>query len=296
MLDYYYCEKVASKYNRRSDFRKNHNKVYETSRKNKWLDDICKHMSRSNGHIVIWTYENCKKEALKYNTKGEFSKKSTSAYMKCLENNWIDDVCKHMEVSGDRFNRLIYMVYFSDGSVYIGLTYNFIKRKKQHLETEKSLVNKYIVKSGLIPSFIKLTGYISYKESQKLEEFWLNIFKLHGFNILNKTKTGGLGGSNLMWTYDNCKKVIINCKTKNEFRKKYSGAYRSSTRHGWYKELTKDLQSIKKPRGYWTFEKCKEEALKYNSKHSFEHGCVSAYNTCVKNKWINIVCQHMIKK
>ena len=49
-----------------------------------------------------------------------------------------------------------------------------------------------------------------------------------------------------------------------------------------------------KPRNYWTKEKCQEEALKYNSRGQF---CKSkgAYWACIKNKWLDEVCSHMIK-
>ncbi len=52
---------------------------------------------------------------------------------------------------------------------------------------------------------------------------------------------------------------------------------------------------MKKPNGYWTKEKCAEEALKYNQRRQFAINNKSAYSICVKNKWIDDVCKHMIK-
>ena len=40
--------------------------------------------------------------------------------------------------------RCIYAVEFPDNSVYIGLTYNFENRKKQHLTNSKSTVYKKV--------------------------------------------------------------------------------------------------------------------------------------------------------
>jgi len=49
----------------------------------------------------------------------------------------------------------------------------------------------------------------------------------------------------------------------------------------------------KKPNGYWTFDRCKQEAAKYNKKSEFEKGSGSAYIISLKNKWIDEICPHM---
>jgi predicted GIY-YIG superfamily endonuclease len=46
----------------------------------------------------------------------------------------------------------------------------------------------------------------------------------------------------------------------------------------------------------WTKEKCKEEALKFNSRNSFMINCHSAYNSARKNKWLDEICSHMLVK
>lgn len=43
----------------------------------------------------------------------------------------------------------------------------------------------------------------------------------------------------------------------------------------------------KKPRGYWTYERCYEEALKYDRKVDFREGSGGAYNVALRNKWLN---------
>ena len=49
----------------------------------------------------------------------------------------------------------------------------------------------------------------------------------------------------------------------------------------------------KKPNGYWTFDRCKEEACKYSKKSNFEKGSGSAYIIALRNGWINKICSHM---
>jgi predicted GIY-YIG superfamily endonuclease len=43
----------------------------------------------------------------------------------------------------------------------------------------------------------------------------------------------------------------------------------------------------------WTYEKCKEVALKYNAKVEFRNKETSAYNKAYKNKWLDEICSHM---
>ena len=42
---------------------------------------------------------------------------------------------------------------------------------------------------------------------------------------------------------------------------------------------------MKKPNGYWTYEKCKEASLMYTNKTELQEKCSSAYNVIKKNRW-----------
>jgi hypothetical protein len=42
-----------------------------------------------------------------------------------------------------------------------------------------------------------------------------------------------------------------------------------------------------KPKGYWTYENCRDEALKYKSSYHFKLNCQYAWNIARKNKWID---------
>jgi len=48
------------------------------------------------GNVLIWTKENCIKDAKKYKTKYEYFKKSTSSYQAAKRYGWFDEVCEHM--------------------------------------------------------------------------------------------------------------------------------------------------------------------------------------------------------
>jgi hypothetical protein len=41
-----------------------------------------------------------------------------------------------------------------------------------------------------------------------------------------------------------------------------------------------------KPHGYWTYERCREEAKKYKTKREFEKGSPGAYDAVITHKWM----------
>jgi hypothetical protein len=45
----------------------------------------------------------------------------------------------------------------------------------------------------------------------------------------------------------------------------------------------------------WTYDKCKEEALKYDTLTKYQRGSSGSYKSCVKNGWVVDLCSHMKK-
>ena len=289
------CLQESLKYKTRVEFQKGSKGAYLATRRNGWLDDICGHMERlrkPNGHWDI--KENCKKEALKYKTRKEFHKGSPGPYNSSRINGWMDDICKHMQVVGNLKNRGIYVFEFEDNHAYVGLTSNFKKRYNKHMNNINSPVYKHIEETKLIPKFIQLTDYMDEELASKEETMWENKYVTNGWNMLNIMKTGGLGGFP-KWDYDTCKKEALKYKTRNEFCKGCSGAYRSSCINGWLDEVCSHMIELMKPKGYWSKENCRKEALKYKSRYEFLKESRSAYNSSWKNKWLDEVCSHMIE-
>jgi hypothetical protein len=190
------CKKNAKKYNSRIEFQKNDKKAYEAAKNHRWLDEICQHMQFKKLPNGYWNnIKNCKQRALQYNTKTEFIKKSPHVYYISLKNKWLDEICQHMIPIGSKYKRCIYSYEFSDNHVYVGLTYNLIKREYNRNSDEKDSVTIHIRKTGIIPIRKQLTNYISVNEAIKLEGDFLKKYILEGWIPLNRNKTGGIGGS-----------------------------------------------------------------------------------------------------
>jgi hypothetical protein len=237
-----------------------------------------------------WTKERCKEVALKYKTRGEFSLKNISGYSKAWKNDWLDEICSHMNYTGNRFYRCIYSYEFDDKSVYVGLTFNLDERENQH--KKRGPVFNYINKTSLSPKFKKLTEYISTDIAKIKEDEFINHYKEDGWFLLNVAKPGSLGGNDRKWTKEICKKEALKYTNINDYRKN-SLSYKASVRNKWLDEISSHMNRTKNNSGYWSKEKCIEEALKCSSKKEFETKHPGGYAACRKNGWIIEISSHM---
>lgn len=253
-----------------------------------------------------WTKERCHIEALKYEYKKDFRLNCISAYKISHNKKWITEICSHMKPLGNIMKRMVYAFEFSDNFVYIGLTYNFENRYQRHMldnTTNKSIVFSHYKKTSLIPNYIKISDYIDIQDAQELEDITKNDYQKNGWFILNKAKTGrnigSIGGNNIKWNFENCKKEALIYDKISNFRKKSIGAYKSSKRNGWFEEITSHIIQPKKkfiyPKEYWNNkDNCKTEALKYKSIKQFKKSSKNAYLISLENKWLDEIISHTI--
>ena len=92
----------AEKYKTDQEFIKNSHSAYQAAKNMDVLDIIFQNLERKSKLRVppnYWTKENVEKEAQKYTRRVDFIDNSKGAYLKALENGWLDDVTKHMDDS-----------------------------------------------------------------------------------------------------------------------------------------------------------------------------------------------------
>jgi len=287
------CLNDALKYDRRVDWQKKSSSAYGSANKNGWLNSCTSHMSEIRKPNGYWNKENCIDESKKYKTITEWSKKSSISYKIARENKWLNE-CIHFVRIGSKYKRLIYVFEFPDKSVYVGLTYNSQKRKLEHLNDKKSPVYIYSKNTNLVPIFKEITNYIESDIASKQEEEILNDYKKMEWNILNIAKTGGLGGNSKKWTMESCEIAALKCRSRNEFQKKYGGAYKVARQNNWLDICYQHMNHKQKMWNYWTLNRCKEDALNYKSRSEWRKNSGSAYNAAMKNKWDKKCCEHMI--
>ena len=284
------CKEEALKYDNKTDFFKKSSGAYDAAYRKGWLGDICIHMIQKRKPNNYWTKERCFKAAMNCTTNKEFQKIYPRASELIYSNNWVTEAGSHFQKLGNRYNRCIYCYEFSDNYVYIGLTYDLKKRDLEH-NTQNikkiSVVGKHINETGITPIFKQLSEYVDVYDAVFLENFYLKQYSSNNWNVLNIAKTGGIGGKIVKWTKEKCIREALKYKTRNEFELNSSGAYDAAHRNKWLNEISVHMLIYRKHRNYWSFERCKEEYLKYNKLSEFRKYSNSAYVTASHNKWIN---------
>lgn len=86
-------------------------------------------------------------------------------------------------------------------------------------------------------------------------------------------------------TFEESKKY----KTREEFQKNNVGAYSVAKKNGWLDEMDWfEKPKERKPRGYWqNKDHVIEESKKFSSRTEFKKKSQNAYNSALKNNWID---------
>lgn len=286
------CKEEALKYKYREDLRHNAPGAYNVIYKNKWVSELCSHMIQKYKPINYWTKERCQEEALKYKSRIEFSKKNNSCYSTAIRHKWMDDICGHMVKLGDMYHRCIYVFEFSDNHAYVGLTLNIQSRKKCHTSNYKSPVFNHLKICNNV-EFKQLSDYVNIDDAIRLEAEYIQSYVNDGWVMLNKSKGGELGTIARIWTFDKCKEEALKYTNSKEFEFNSPSAYKSASVKKWLREICKHFKPLQKSYGGYNFDKCKEEALKYDSIEEFKYNNPLAYGAAVRYKWLLKIFNHL---
>ena len=95
---------------------------------------------------------------------------------------------------------------------------------------------------------------------------------------------------------EKCQEKSLTCKTRTEFQNDCGGAYMSALKNKWLDDICSHMIISRKPKGYWTYDKCKEESSKYKTRGDFQKNDNAAYKAVYRNGWLDEMCSHMIVK
>jgi hypothetical protein len=229
-------------------------------RKNGWYDELTSHLIRVQSKP--YTEDQCREESKKYKTRVDFQKKSSSQYTAALRMGILDDVCSHM-----------------------------IKPRNIKQYTKEEIFNsaiKYNNQRDWIKNEVSIFRCaLGYKKTDI--KFWEKCIS-HMNYIFNPSG---------YWTYEKCSKIASKYTIKSEFRVRDRLAYRAITTNGWtdllshLEELTPSGKRVRYEKEFDTIEKCKEEALKYETRSELLNDCNLLYKIVRKNKWDDICFAHM---
>ena len=92
------CIEEGSKFNSKKEFREKSPICYKISLRNNWLE-VTSHMNILVKPKNYWNYDNCLKEALKYNSKKEFMKNSYNCYKIAYRKKFLDKIVNIIELN-----------------------------------------------------------------------------------------------------------------------------------------------------------------------------------------------------
>lgn len=291
------CFKAASICKTKNEFQKRFSGAYKASLKNKWIDEITSHLIIKKNKNNYWDKNKCITEASKFTNRTDFAKKSCAAYKAAQRNNWLDEICYHMITRGDKYKRYTYVYEFLDKHVYVGLTCDIDRRKLEHSINCKSPVYKHSNLTKSTPRLI-INSLKDLSEAQTEEKFLISEYKQNGWVLLNKSKGGGIGNIKTKWNQDKCQVEAIKYKTRLEFQKNASTAYKFCLKNNILNHVCSHM--IKKNHNKivnfkCTKDKCLQEALKYKTKKEFYTNSQNAYRFSIRNNFLSEICGHMIK-
>lgn len=89
------------------------------------------------------------------------------------------------------------------------------------------------------------------------------------------------------WNLEKCIESAKQFQTRSDWRKGERGAHGAADRNGWL-DICLPLTNDRKPRGYWTLDRCIESALEFDTSKEWREYQSSAYLVACRNGWIDI--------
>ena len=265
-----------------------------------------------------WTYERCKEEVLKYKTKKEFNLNSRVASNVIYKNGWTVEMFDHFlndneQIVGKQYNNLTVLKYLGR------LPFRNSTQSGKYVECKCKCgsISKYLynnIKNGHTKScgcfrYENTEKYLKNSESLRKHKLYYTYFYIrnqcYNVNHKNYPKVGGMGikvcdrwledGFNFFNDVGNRpseKHRLIRIDTTKDFEPNNVKWDDECLPYNFQKKPKKE----KKGRTIiYTYERCKEEALKCESKWELGVKNSKVYNKIHKNKWIELF-SHMKKR
>ena len=252
----------AKKYSILKEWRLKEPSAYTIAAVKGILKECTKHMSKGKEN---WNKEKIISSAKKFKTRKDWNLNDPKAYGAARRLNLVDEATKHMERLGNRFLRCIYALEVKNKKqIYIGLTYNYTRRIRDHLKSKRFLlVIKKYGKQSIIHH--QITEYIPKDLAVEKEVSLINYYTKKGYYLLNIAKGGSLGSPVIKWTKE---KIINEAKKYNtvvEWIKYGKNSYAAAAANNLLSEASKDMARQLAPIGFYSRQKVIEIATQYKS-------------------------------
>lgn len=285
------CRNEALKYETKMAFATGNNSAYAISLRNGWMESYTWFKECDNRK---WTIEACIIASLCFKCRGDFAKGNPTAYEASRRNEWIDKFVwlkdERLDLVKGKIDSVYAYEFIEQNAVYVGRT--LIKRQnirdKEHLFNVDA-VSSFAKENNIpVPPMKIVETDLTIAEGVEKEGEWVEKYRNEGWKILNRAKTGSIGGlarGNSKYTCQLCFELAQDCVNRSDYKKKYPTAYNKSKKEGWLENYTWFIpgSSIKSK---YTEEFCRTEALKYDTLIAFHRANKYAYDTAYRNGWL----------
>lgn len=290
------CRLEALKYESKKAFSEGNKSAYAISLRNGWMDAYTWLVECDNRK---WTKDACAEVSKQYQNRGQFAIKSPNAYEASRRNGWLDEFVwlrdERLDLLKDKIDSVYSYEFVEFKAVYVGRT--LMKRQRcrdmEHIFNDDA-VSLFAKEHDIsVPSMKILETDLTIEEGSIHEGVWVEKYKQEGWKILNRAKTGSLGGLNksrCKYNREVCYSIASECTYPAEYKKKNPSAYNVSRKNGWLKDYTwfQDGNKISADkRRKFNEDSCRTEALKFKTKKDFRKYAKTAYNTAIVKGWID---------
>lgn len=249
-------------------------------------------MRRPNGY---WTYDMCKEEALKYKTLTSFRKERSGSLNTIRKNKW-NELIQHLM-----------SIKKPDG---FWSNYENCKNVAILCESISELQKKY---SNAYLSIKKNNWFELYNHMQERGSYIKRVIYVYIFeetkhvyvgltcNLSNRDNAHRLSGSVFNYSILSGKEIPnpiieVDFIESKEAKLKEGEVLEKYLTNGYFPINKAKTGGLGSNIIIWTYDKCKEEALKYDSLTKYQRGSSGSYKSCVKNGWLTDICSHMKKR
>ena len=279
---------TAGKYKTKVAFKRHSPAAYAAAQKYGVMDLVCSHMKSLRR--PDWTADQIADEAKKYSSRSEFEKGNLGAYKAAHRRGLLDAVCSHMWRKGHRFKRALYVYEFADKSVYVGLTYDYERRHRQHMLFSKRIIGKA---KSFAYKLIRKHKWMPPEAAARDEARLLRSYSRRGWQLINFSKPGSMGGSLRKWTPAALSAEVRKYRTLSDFQQHSRGAYHAARKSGVLDSISLGLKRVKQPNGTWTRAAILREARKYDTRTQFMANAPGARNAARRLGILEKACKHM---
>ena len=254
---------------------------------------------------ICWIKDKCIESAKKYNGKNEWRKNEGVYYRKARKMGWVEECCSHML---EIIKPIGY--WTKERCLEDALKY---KTRAEWQRTPKSSYSASFRRGWVNECCIHMKSFRNPK-GYWTKERCVKDAKKYKTRIEWRKKSGKCYSSAhrrvwvdeccshmkgmkkaQRWTKENTIKDALKYKTKKEWYNTCRSSYDKASINGWITECSKHMTEIIKPSGYWTRERCIEDAKKYKTRNEWKDTRKSGYASAMRNGWLDKCCKHMKK-